>query len=109
MQLGGNERWLKFLRGYPGLSTTAESSLPARYASKAASYYRRWLDAQCSGSPFSEEPPGAAEGVEPAASNIAAAEEAEEGATTLSLEEEEAALSEAAAKCRSLYGLDDAL
>ncbi|CAE7857592.1 Kcnh5, partial [Symbiodinium microadriaticum] len=34
-----------------------------------------------------KEPPGAAEGAEPAASNIAAAEEAEEGATTLSLEE----------------------
>jgi len=58
MQLGGNERFQEFLRGFPRLcdgsaaATTLSSPqvvLAARYGSRAVAFYRRQLDAACEG------------------------------------------------------------
>lgn len=53
MELGGTERFLEFLSGYPQLVGRPRAE---RYASKAASFYKRRLDAEVAGQTY-EEPP----------------------------------------------------
>eukprot|EP00913_Durusdinium_trenchii_P017522 g16463.t1 len=55
MEVGGTERFLKFFSHYPRLKGRN------RYASKAARFYKRRLDAEVSGQTFQEDPPEEAE------------------------------------------------
>ena len=54
MELGGTERFSKFLSGYPQLAARPRSE---RYASKAPQFYKRPLDAEVAGQIFNEAPP----------------------------------------------------
>jgi len=64
MKLGGNKRFKAYLAGYPQLRGPVDShgALMERYASRAVSYYRRSLAAECRGLPFTAAPPSANEG-----------------------------------------------
>lgn len=64
MELGGSLRFRAFLApfGLCDSSDSADSSLHARYSSRAASFYRRRLDAECRGQAFGDVPPSREEG-----------------------------------------------
>jgi len=64
MQVGGNEKFLSFLEGYPQLSGAIQTqeACTARYSSRAAQFYRDVLDAACRGTELEVEPPSAQEG-----------------------------------------------
>ncbi|CAE7584828.1 Mcm9 [Symbiodinium sp. CCMP2456] len=61
MELGGSLRFRDFLAPF-GLCDSSDSSLHARYSSRAASFYRRRLDAECRGQAFGDVPPSREEG-----------------------------------------------
>eukprot|EP01022_Parablepharisma_sp_SALTPOND_P035119 TRINITY_DN94202_c0_g1_i1.p3 TRINITY_DN94202_c0_g1~~TRINITY_DN94202_c0_g1_i1.p3 ORF type:complete len:160 (-),score=17.42 TRINITY_DN94202_c0_g1_i1:330-809(-) len=60
LKLGGNRNFNSFLK----LFNLDHESVPIKYKSKAAAFYRKQLDAQILGKAFVEEPPSYAEGRE---------------------------------------------
>eukprot|EP00439_Symbiodinium_sp_Y106_P052108 s4488_g6.t5 len=78
MELGGSLRFRAFLAPFGlGDSSGAGSSCHARYSSRAASYYRRRLDAECRGQAFSDVAPSREEGCQIADPVTFTAEEVE--------------------------------